>query len=351
VKTFPFNLATAEALPHLFTVVRGAETIRFTDWKEDLADSGGHVFTAEPGTTMTGATFATDGTVSSVQVLLAARSGGPLSDAELAVGRYDGCSITIEELDSAQPGLGNGTVFVGYIGQVDTSVPDVIRIEARGPLIRLRADVSERFGISCRADLGDDRCKVPILPPDIARNTTYVAGDEIASFVRVRAAANNNPSDYANVYYECTTAGTTANVQPTYDTTDGHTTTDGTAVFTARNAWLRYAQIASIIGASAFTLQALPDPRAVDDWFTVGGVILRSGRYDGSLIPVRKWTQSTLRVDTWDACSHMLTVNDWVEIYRGCQKNQADCNVFNNIKNMRAEQFVPGRDALLSIAQ
>ena len=56
--------------------------------------------------------------------------------------------------------------------------------------------------------------------------------------------------DCYNVYedriYECTTAGTTASTPPTYSKTLGATTTDGTAVFTARQAWTRH----TLVGGS-----------------------------------------------------------------------------------------------------
>jgi hypothetical protein len=58
-------------------------------------------------------------------------------------------------------------------------------------------------------------------PEVSARNTVYAVGDVI------------KPSTYASHSYKCTTAGTShATVEPTWTTTNGNTTTDGTAVFT-----------------------------------------------------------------------------------------------------------------------
>lgn len=58
-------------------------------------------------------------------------------------------------------------------------------------------------------------------PETSARNTAYTVGDVI------------KPSVYASHSYKCTTAGTShATVEPTWTTTNGNTTTDGTAVFT-----------------------------------------------------------------------------------------------------------------------
>ena len=58
-------------------------------------------------------------------------------------------------------------------------------------------------------------------PETTVRNTAYTVGDVI------------KPTTYASHSYKCTTAGTShATVEPTWGTTNGGTTTDGTAVFT-----------------------------------------------------------------------------------------------------------------------
>ena len=55
--------------------------------------------------------------------------------------------------------------------------------------------------------------------------------------------------DYDDRIYECVTPGTTDAVQPTYDTTIGQGTTDGTAVFRAYAAFTRAAAIATVTSA------------------------------------------------------------------------------------------------------
>ncbi len=63
--------------------------------------------------------------------------------------------------------------------------------------------------------------KLKLWPEATARGTAYALGDVI------------KPTTYASHAYKCTTAGTShANTEPTWGTTNGGTTTDGTAVFT-----------------------------------------------------------------------------------------------------------------------
>jgi len=63
--------------------------------------------------------------------------------------------------------------------------------------------------------------KLKLWPTTSARNTAYTVGDVI------------KPTTYANHAYLCTTAGTShADTEPTWSTTNGVVTTDGTAKFT-----------------------------------------------------------------------------------------------------------------------
>lgn len=360
---FP-DIAAAENVARLYTVLRFGEAIRWTDNATDIT-VGDDTWTAEAGAQMSSAEFHTDGTVSNAQLQLAARSGGPLSDADVAIGRYDGSTIAIVCVDTGNLAASPspfGQVFVGYVGSVSVDTFGLITITARGPLTKLRGDRSERYGPMCRRELGDafdanpspgGGCRAVIVAPDIARSTAYVAGDDVMSFVRVRAFDNDEPSDYANLYWECTTAGTTASVQPDYtgDLTPGDTVTDGTAVFTARNAWLRAAEVdGDPLTPQSFALTESPDPRAVTGWFTLGTAIIRTGRYAGTLIPVRGWDADLLRVRAWWPVSHMIESGTLLEIHPGCAKTEAACQGFGQIINRLAEPFIPGRDAALALA-
>lgn len=360
MKTFPFDLSAAANVARLVTITRGDEIIQFTDFDQDIT-IGADTWTSEPGAEMSSAEFMVDGTVSNIEIHVNARSGGPIDDADIAFGRYDGYPITVQCCDTGDLGLsgaGAGEIFIGVVGAITVNEFGLISIQGRGPLTKARVDLGEQYGPMCRADLGDARCKKPILPPDIIRDHDYVAGDAAlfiaGDSVRVRVNNAGDPSDYANIYFECTGSGRTAGSQPSYagSTAIGHVTSDGSAQFTTRNSFLRYAQVDAVLSAAAFTLTALPDSRAsVDGWFTLGAAIVRSGRYSGYPISVRVWTAATLRVDAWEAVSHMLDPGTWLEIHRGCDKTEATCfGVFDNIVNRRAETFVPGRDAVLAQA-
>jgi hypothetical protein len=252
-------------------------------------------------------------------------------------------------------------IFKGVIGEVKVNRKGLATLEARGLLTLGRGVITERYGPMCRNDLGDDAgeegsggtCMIPILPSDVQRSTAYITKAGATridqAYVRARTASAGNPSDYANVYYECTTAGATAGTAPSYDPVVGHTTVDGTATFTTRNAWLRYAQVASVIDDFTFTLTAHPDTRDVDGWFALGEGIVRSGPRTGFPFHMKAWAHFALKVTTFNIISDMLAPGYWVELSAGCDKRPVTCNgTFSNIANYRGEDFTPGRDLPLT---
>jgi hypothetical protein len=354
MKTYPTGLLSAGNVAHLVTLFRGTEVIRFNDTDADIP-IGGDVWTAEPGTTISPFDFMIDGTVSNGEININARDGGPISDADIAVGRYEGYPIQVSLVDPENVSNGVGSKFVGVVGQVKSNLTGLITIAARGNLTNLRAEKSETYGPMCRANLGDFRCKVAMFPDDIIRSHDYVSGDLLLSMVRVKNSTIDPtfPSAYQNLYWECTAGGATASSQPGgYDGASvGDVVTDGTAQFTARNAFVRYATVDQIRGPQSFSVTALPDPRAsADDYFILGSAIIRSGRYAGLPMVVRKWTAGMLRVDSFYIVQGLLQAGDKIEIHRGCAKTRIDCQFFGAIKRRRAEDFVPGRDAVMAQA-
>lgn len=154
---------------------------------------------------------------------------------------------------------------------------------------------------------------------------------------------------YENIMYEVTTAGTTATKQPTYNATVGATTTDGTAVLTARNAWMRSAVITSVTNRRQFTV-SVDEPRAVDGWFKNGALFIFDGDNTGRSAEIKEWTQSTSEIQLYLPLPFDITPGTRIRLYRGCQKRLGeDCvDIFNNAVNFRGEPFIPGSDSIVS---
>lgn len=373
--------------------------LRFTDAEQDiiLAGASGDTITykSEPGCIASGISYSNDGTVANCEILVSSYAGGQLQPADGVFGIYDGAAMLVELVDPQNPNasivsdwllttgfwddsgfwrdeavwhdtpppIGGGIVLLrGYVGQVKEVREGLVSFECRSVLTRARSVVTERFGPMCRADFGDDRCKIEAYPADIQRNTDYVLAigtsgtrdyDTVNSaWGRVRIGTAGTPSDYQNFVWQCTQAGTTASSAPVYSGPVGTVIADGTAKFTCVNAWARYGQIDSVVDAHNIFLTALPDPRAsVDGFYTLGAVIIRSGVNAGFSLPISNWIAASNEVRFFLDISEIIVGGELIEILPGCDKTEAMCfGRYNNIINAREEKFVPGRDLLLSQA-
>lgn len=360
MRALPFSATQNLALPYLVTIQTGLSAIRFTTHYADITVNG-DLYSPCPGADVSNIQSTGDGAPSTCDVTVMAVTGGTFEPGDGTSGSLDGWPISIKFFDLGDTDAGTFDIIPhATIGNVQEDTRGLITLSVNGPMNRLNGPLTEHYSLTGREELGDDRCKIPIIPADVERSTAYVTLDQPApglqrvndAYVRVRTGVAGTPEDYENVYYECTTAGTTDTTEPTYDPTIGNTTTDGTAVFTARNSWLRYARG---VRTGDFTIQltALPDPRASDStWFVLGGIYVRSGPLEGfPVIPIRSWEPSTLTVTTFlPIGANDIPADTQLEIFVGCDLTREQCQSrFNNIANLRAETFVPPTNFLGAI--
>jgi hypothetical protein len=163
---------------------------------------------------------------------------------------------------------------------------------------------------------------------------------------------------YENRIYEVTTAGTTSGTEPAYDTIVGNTTTDGTAVLTARQSWTRHAEIATVIDRRRFTI-TVTETRALDDWFNDGVVIFESGNNTLLTMEIKDWTQSSSTVELFLPMPGDIQIGDKLRIFPGCPKTVNQCRnkwvipdsrdfSNGNVINFRGEPYLPGKDAVVT---
>lgn len=283
---------------------------------------------------------------SSVQITAALADGGTIDLYEVVDGKFDDALVEIYAVDLADmdtPGL----MFSGHIGPIMFSSNFEARFDARGHSTKARGPFIPSYSPMCRTDLGSTLCKIPIRPTEIARNTAYALGTNL----RVNTTGGSNPDKWADRFFEVTTAGTTTGTQPAYNTTIGATTTDGTAVLTARNAWTRAAQVGAVINQFTITLDRDPDARAVDGWFNQGAIRMNDGYSASRAFEVARWVQSTRKVTLYLPIAAadnetLISSGDWLEIWRGCDFTITTCSeVFENSENFRGEPHFAGAAA------
>lgn len=107
------------------------------------------------------------------------------------------------------------------------------------------------------------------------------------------------------------------------------------------------AAVTAVIDQRIFSLN-VTDPRAVDNWFTNGVLTWQTGANAGRAMEIKYWQQAYLGVMLFLPMPRPIVVGDTCRLYAGCDKRHDTCrDKFNNIVNRRAEDFLPGIDAII----
>jgi hypothetical protein len=322
----------------------------FTDHDWDIV-FGGDTYRADAGFERTAIRSDAGFAVDNLDLVGVFAEGGIVED-EVRAGLFDGAEIAISFVNWEDPdGHGEIRLRHGTLGETRLTPQGYFTAELRGLSQPLAQNTLQMYGPDCRADLGDSRCRFPLWPGVVARGTAYAAGQ----FVRAsNPAGGTNALDFDDRIYECTTAGTThATVQPTYEVTVGTTTTDGTAVFTAREGFTRASEVALVDNDRELHADAALDGYA-DGWFDEGLLVWESGANAGAAYEVKRWTRATRRLELWSAARLPLEVGDKFRVSPGCHKRVIeDCRdkfriagsllfADGNARNFRGEPYMPG---------
>ena len=273
---------------------------------------------------------------------------------DVRAGLYNGADLKIFVVNYESLADGVMALKRGRLGEVIITGSGRFQTELRSLATLLRKNILEKTSPTCRALVGDLRCKVPILPDIIERSTAYSAGQ----FVRVPVTAGSTSAIYGNLIYECTVAGTTAGSQPTYDTTVGNSTVDGAATFKAHQAWTRSGTVTSATSRRELVI-SVTESRAVDDWFNKGKIAFETGPCAGLSMEVKDWDQSSGTVTLFLPMPFTPDASDAFTISPGCDQLRPTCRnkfvmagsqdfVNGNVINMRGEPDLPGRDFVLT---
>lgn len=232
------------------------------------------------------------------------------------------------------------TLVKGRIGPVEMDSNELFAVfQLEGTFSATRQGLGiERSTPTCRAIIGDNRCRLPVLPgtgithiTERADSTAYAVGD----YIRVQQSGS-----WDNRNYLCTTAGTSDASQPTFDTTVGNTTTDGTAVFTAEQALAREATIVS--QSNQKITVTVTEARAVDNsWFRHGICVFNGGANDGEdAIEIVNWNNSSQIITLANAPPFEVTAGEKLFLIPGDDKTASTCaSKFSHILNFVGEAY------------
>jgi hypothetical protein len=177
---------------------------RFTDHDRDLVVDG-EVYEASAAYSRTAISNAAGMGVDNLDVEGVFDSAA-VTEEELRAGLFDQAEVRIFLVNWADPSMGILRLRRGWFGEVVLTEQGVFRTEPTGLSQALQQRIGELYSPECRADLGDHRCRVPVWPPVMARETAYGVGNH----VRVATGSGSGSAAYENRLYRCVVAGITA---------------------------------------------------------------------------------------------------------------------------------------------
>ena len=140
---------------------RDGVTIGLTDHDRDLVIEGRR-YHAAPGM-IPAAIRRSDGLDAAISETEGALSSAAIAADDLIAGRWDAARITVAIVDWARGGaplvLNSGTIGAVEL-EVDAAGGGAFRVELHGPAAALDRAVAEETSATCRASLGDRRCRV-----------------------------------------------------------------------------------------------------------------------------------------------------------------------------------------------
>jgi uncharacterized phage protein (TIGR02218 family) len=331
---------------------RDGAIVRLTDHDADIIVPGDGTYFADTGFSRT-AIEAQEGLRVDVIEVEGFISANGIDAEGIRRGQYNNARITIMAINWQAPADGVIVLRSGRLGDVIMGQSGRFQAELRSLTDLLNQRSGEVYSPTCRADVGDSRCKVPIEPNVLLRNQPVFVGQ----FFRVTVAAGTTSEAYGNLIYEVVVSGITSATQPTYNTTPPNTTVDGTATLKATTAWTRHGSVSSVVSGTIFSV-AVTEPRANNGWFNNGVLTFESGPNTGLSREIKSWLSSgalTLHLPFPD----IPGIGNAFRIHAGCDKLPLTCSSKfqipgsrdfpnGNKLNFRGEDLLPGRDAIFT---
>lgn len=160
----------------------------FTDHTSDLV-IGGVLYESASGYTPTAIQGNSNLAVDNLEVV-GLLDSATITDADLNAGLWDYADIEIFQVNYADLTMGSNRLVKGRTGEIKYGRQE-FTAELRGLAQQLQQTIGEVYSASCRAQLGDARCKVDLAPYTFAATVTGVTDQR-----QFAAAALIQPAGY-----------------------------------------------------------------------------------------------------------------------------------------------------------
>ena len=263
-----------------------------------------------------------------------------ITKADLRAGVWDHAEAWLFMVVWDDLALGEMKLRRGRLGEV-RSADDIFSAELRSMAQQYAQEIVNLYTPQCIVDLGWSKCGVRLDPPEWTELTAYTVRE-------ARDAGTGSvvkPPTANDLYYKCTTAGTSASGEPIWNTTVGGTTTDGSVVWTTIRAYTVATTVGAVTDNRVFAVNYTGD--APDALFTGGLVIFTSGLNNGLKMEIKVFGPSPTEIELFMAMPFTVADGDGITLQAGCAKTLAACrDVFDNVENFRGFPHIPGNDLL-----
>ena len=265
-----------------------------------------------------------------------------ITDADIAAGKYDGAAVEMFLVNWDDISEGTIPLHRGTVGKISRD-GNMFVAELRGIKQLLQQNITENYSATCRATLGDSRCKVRLDPQDWAATTAYTVRDD----AEAGSGSVVKPLTQDGRHYKCITAGTSGGSEPSWDTVIGNPTTDGTVTWEAIQALSLDGEVTT--GASIITFSDTTLTEA-DGFWALGKVTWLTGNNAGRSMEVKESTSTGGVIELYLPMPDTIDVGDTFTITAGCGRRLTeDClGKYDNVNNARMEPYIPGIDAVLT---
>ena len=321
---------------------RDGLVLRFTDHDRNLTISG-ETFLASLSYERSALAWRADLSVAQAE-LRAILDSASITERDIRAGLWDGAAVAIFVVNWSDLSQGILRRARGWLGELVIGENGAVRAELRGLAQPLQAPVGSVYQPTCRADLGDAKCKIPLRPPLWAASTAYGLG----AFVRADLGGGAYASSYdeGGAIFECIQAGTSGASPPVWLT--GAPFGDGGIIWQPRAAWTRPATVSSVTGSSVLVLVADGIEAYADGWFQRGVAVWETGANAGAVAEIVGWVQASRTLSLLSPPPFAPAPGDVLRVQPGCDKLRATCrDKFANADNHRGEPTLPGLAAVL----
>ena len=264
-----------------------------------------------------------------------------ITEADLRAGLFDNATLDILAVNWADTSQGTIILKTSRLGKAVMGDAGW-QIDVSSIMEALEVTVGDVYAVGCIVDLGSAKCKVRLDPPAWAATTAYTvrpARDAGLGSVVKPTSANRR-------HFKCTVAGTSGGSEPTWDTTIGNTTVDGTVTWTTIQALTVTGSVTGVTDRRTFADTATTE---ADGYWDFGVLTWLTGNNAGLVMEVETYTLAggdfLLKLEM----PYDIQAGDTYSLTAGCDKSLTHCrDKFDNVENFRGYGLhLPGEEALL----